>query len=146
VIPEPRRARGSQLKRESLGATYVIRRRASMSVWAITCLLGAGVLSCVAPPENDAFTVRGTVLTADGQPVQGAAVLVEGTAQMTTTDSLGQFSLNGLPDPLFGIQIRKPGYRSMKCPLQGSLKTRQLRCDVWVVPGDSTVQSAVADQ
>jgi len=40
--------------------------------------------------------IRGKVTNRDGQPVQGISVMVKGTTNGTTTNSLGEFQLNGV--------------------------------------------------
>ena len=78
----------------------------------------------------EGFVVQGQVADANGAPVPGAAVMIAGTAQMTLTDSLGDFTLTDLPEDGFSIQIRKDGYRTAVCPLEAAIRAKRFRCDV----------------
>ncbi|HSU15612.1 carboxypeptidase-like regulatory domain-containing protein [Longimicrobium sp.] len=48
------------------------------------------------PPGADTLQIHGTVRAADGSPVRGAEIVVEGTRRTTATDSSGRFAL-GVP-------------------------------------------------
>ncbi|MBI5000697.1 MAG: carboxypeptidase regulatory-like domain-containing protein [Euryarchaeota archaeon] len=58
-------------------------------------------------------TVTGTILDANGNAVAGAAVYVDGTSPTieTTTDSLGRFTLTGVPTGSRTIVVVANGYR-----------------------------------
>ena len=43
--------------------------------------------------------LTGTVVDAQGNPVAGAAVVIDGTTKGTSTGSDGSFALNGVMDP-----------------------------------------------
>lgn len=60
-------------------------------------ILGAGLVSA------QAQQVKGTIKDASGQPVIGAAVLVQGTTRGTTTDVDGSFIVNAGPDAVLDI-------------------------------------------
>ena len=90
-----------------------------------------GIAGCGRVPSP---RVTGRVFTHAGAPVVGAPVLVVGTPFMTRTDSLGHFALDSIPKDLYGVQVRAHGYQVAQCPLQGSLWTRQLGCDVMLTP------------
>ncbi|WP_298495866.1 carboxypeptidase-like regulatory domain-containing protein [uncultured Algibacter sp.] len=61
--------------------------------------------SCMA--MSNAQSVKGTV-TADGQPLPGATVLIKGTSQGTTTDFDGEFTIKA--DALSTLVISYIGY------------------------------------
>jgi CarboxypepD_reg-like domain len=92
---------------------------------------------------ND-YVLQGRVYDMRGEPLPYAAILVEGTAQMTRTDSLGRFTLTEFPEQLSGIQVRKEGYRAAECPLSGELKLKRLRCNVSLQPTTDTMPVAVS--
>ena len=52
------------------------------------------VLSVVAMAMAQSKQVSGTVTTADGQPVAGATIIVEGTGQGTTTGANGKYAIS----------------------------------------------------
>ena len=52
------------------------------------------VLSVVAMAMAQSKQVSGTVTTADGQPVAGATIIVDGTSQGTTTGADGKFAVS----------------------------------------------------
>ena len=60
-------------------------------------IMGAGLVSA------HAQQVKGTIKDASGQPVIGAAVLVQGTTRGTTTDVDGSFLVNAGPDAVLDI-------------------------------------------
>lgn len=98
-------------------------------------LCSAGLLLACGQP-----TLQGRVLTAAGDPVVGASVIIVGTSQIIHTDSLGEFAFSQLPADLFGVQVRATGYRTAECPLQGLIRESRFRCDVWLQP-DSARES-----
>jgi hypothetical protein len=96
-----------------------------------------GLMGCVwrSPQQVDggadqAFVIEGMVDNVDAMPVPEADVLIEGTAQWTRTDSLGHFSFTSLPDRVYGIQVRKAGYRHGRCDFLLELKARRAVCNV----------------
>ena len=59
--------------------------------------------------------VSGTVTNADGNPIVGATVVVDGTTTGTTTNAAGQFSLQARSDGYLNVSFI--GYESQKVPL-----------------------------
>jgi hypothetical protein len=55
-------------------------------------------------------TLAGTVAAVGGLPVEGAQVVVEGSAAIATTDARGAFSLTALPDGTHMAEVRAIGY------------------------------------
>ncbi|MGM9735087.1 MAG: SusC/RagA family TonB-linked outer membrane protein [Candidatus Cryptobacteroides sp.] len=62
--------------------------------------------------------VKGTVKDVNGQPVIGAAVLVQGTAMGTTSDIDGSFLLSGVPSDAV-LEVSSIGYQTLTVPVQG---------------------------
>jgi protocatechuate 3,4-dioxygenase beta subunit len=58
-----------------------------------------------------AARVTATVVDSNGLPVRRARVLVSGpTSERTDTDLAGQFSIGGVPDGVYQVQVTKPGF------------------------------------
>ena len=62
--------------------------------------------------------VKGTVKDASGQPVIGAAVVVEGTSNGTTSDLDGNFVLNAVPEDAT-LVVSSIGYKTAFVPVGG---------------------------
>ena len=62
--------------------------------------------------------VNGTVKDASGQPVIGAAVVVEGTANGTTVDLDGAFVLENVPSDAV-LVVSSIGYKTARVPVGG---------------------------
>lgn len=71
----------------------------------------------VAPKKNPAIAITGTVLTAEGTPLEGATVSVKGARNSTTTNASGQFSINAEPGQV--LVISYIGYQSAEEPVNG---------------------------
>jgi hypothetical protein len=74
-------------------------------------------------------SLRGTVRTVDGQPVDRAEVLALHTDSATRTNVLGEFEINGLPAGTQEIEVRRIGFASARrlVELRGS---RTVQSDV----------------
>lgn len=85
----------------------------------VTTVLAASVyaeLSCFAKPLSAQSTsgmasVRGTVRSQGGRPVNAARVVTGDSAHRTTTDSLGRFTLAVPPSMVTTLSISALGYR-----------------------------------
>jgi outer membrane receptor for ferrienterochelin and colicins len=55
-------------------------------------------------------TVKGTVSAPGGAAVQAASVTIAGTRFIAVTNSLGQFTLNGVPQGVSRLRVSKPGF------------------------------------
>ena len=85
----------------------------------VTTVLAASVyaeLSCFAKPLSAQSTsgmasVRGTVRSQRGRPVNAARVVTGDSAHRTTTDSLGRFTLAVPPSMVTTLSISALGYR-----------------------------------
>jgi hypothetical protein len=58
--------------------------------------------------------VLGVIMDIQSQPLADAEVLVLGGASATRTDSLGRFSLPGVPAGTFMLMVRKKGYHAAR--------------------------------
>ena len=65
--------------------------------------------------------VKGTVKDASGEPVIGAAVIVEGTSNGTTVDLDGNFALSGNIPSDAVLVVSSIGYRTARVPVGGNL-------------------------
>ena len=68
------------------------------------------------PGQNTDRTLTGIVADTNGEPVIGAAVMLEGTNVATTTDALGQWMLN-VPQDAKALNIVSLGYEDTVLPL-----------------------------
>ena len=93
------------------------------------------------------YTVDGTVVDGDNQPIIGASVMLEGTSQGTITDLDGKFSISVSGDGR--LIISYIGYRNVVVPLTGTsqslgevvMSEDQLALDEVVVTGTFTGRS-----
>ncbi|MEP6733714.1 MAG: carboxypeptidase regulatory-like domain-containing protein [bacterium] len=87
------------------------------------------------PPLTGTATIAGTVRTSTGVPLTDVAVQVVDAAGATRTDSLGHFSLSGLPAGSQLVEARKIGYLIGRVPVElrsGRPTDVQLRLDRFV--------------
>jgi hypothetical protein len=102
----------------------------------VALLLGLSGYAChpdrgiVAGVADTGFVIEGTVDNVDAMPVGDAQVSIDGTAFGTLTDSLGRFSFTTLPPTVYGIVIRKAGYRPVRCDFVLELKAKRAVCNV----------------
>ena len=85
--------------------------------YRIALIFAIMALSCA---NAFAQQVKGTVKDASGQPVIGAAVVVEGTLNGTTVDLDGTFVLDAVPSDAF-LVVSSIGYKTARVPANGSL-------------------------
>jgi len=79
---------------------------------AITCM---ALVLCPLGARADAATgtLRGSVTDADGAPIAGARVTLQGARRdASTTDTAGAFRFTGLPSGTYGVSVAKTGYTS----------------------------------
>jgi hypothetical protein len=90
------------------------RRVLSLSASGARPMLDAGVATTddtmPPPPLTGTAVLNGTVRGQGGQPLAGVQIRVVDAAPSTLTDSLGRFSLSGLPAGTQTAQARKLGY------------------------------------
>lgn len=88
------------------------RLRIVLTVWMIACAFQS--LHAQSPAD-----VRGDVISAEGEPLIGATVSVEGTATAAVTDANGNFLLRGVA-PGAKLRIAYVGYRPELLPAPAS--------------------------
>ena len=83
--------------------------------YRIALIFAIMALSCA---NTFAQQVKGTVKDSAGEPVIGAAVMVEGTTIGTTVDLDGVFVLNGVPSDAV-LVVSSIGYKTARIPVGG---------------------------
>ena len=83
--------------------------------YRIALIFAIMALSCA---SAFAQQVKGTVKDSAGEPVIGAAVMVEGTTIGTTVDLDGVFALNGVPSDAV-LVVSSIGYKTARIPVGG---------------------------
>lgn len=73
-------------------------------------LVAAGLAVLPAAAAAQTGTVRGTVSGPGGEAVSAAIVTVTGTRFSTVTNTMGQFTLGGLPQGVLRLNVSKPGF------------------------------------
>ena len=97
-------------------------------VLSLIAVLGGGMLLAMAQKQQ----VSGTVTNADGNPIVGATVVVDGTTTGTTTNAAGQFSLQARSDGYLNVSFI--GYESQKVPIAGKTTVNiQLKEDITAI-------------
>ena len=91
-----------------------------------TLLVAAGLALVPAAAAAQTGTLRGTVSGPGGAAVSAATVTVVGTRFTTVTNTLGQFSLGGVPQGVARLRVSKPGFV-------------ERTSDVTVRPGEETL-------
>ncbi|HET7550815.1 MAG TPA: carboxypeptidase regulatory-like domain-containing protein [Gemmatimonadaceae bacterium] len=71
--------------------------------------------------EHDAARLAGAVTTADGAPIAGVRVGIDGVERIAVTDSLGHFLLSDLPAGSQTVEFRRVGF----APLRQSTELRR---------------------
>ncbi len=65
-------------------------------------------------PDQSSGSIQGTVVDPRGQVVQGASVTIQSTSgeqeRKTATDNQGKFSVSGLADGKYTVQVSAPGF------------------------------------
>ena len=83
--------------------------------YRIALIFAIMALSCA---NAFAQQVKGTVKDTAGEPVIGAAVMVEGTTIGTTVDLDGAFVLDGVPSDAV-LTVSSIGYKTARVPVGG---------------------------
>ena len=91
--------------------------------YRIALIFAIMALSCV---NAFAQQVKGTVKDSAGEPVMGAAVVVEGTTNGTTVDLDGNFVLNAVPSDAV-LVVSSIGYKTAHVPVGGASLTSSLK-------------------
>lgn len=71
----------------------------------------------VNPAENIAITITGKVTSATGEPLSGVSILEKGTANGTTTNNLGEYTLTVGNDAI--LVFSAIGYETKEVPVSG---------------------------
>jgi hypothetical protein len=95
---------GTRLTRWTAGA---LRLLAAVALWPAVAAAQQGGARDSLPTTG---AVKGTVVTLEGRPVEGADVVVGGTAIRVKTRADGSFLLPGIPPGDYEILFRKLGY------------------------------------
>ena len=91
-----------------------------------TMLVIAGLL--LAFTQKEPFTVSGTVMDDQGNPLVNASISIKGTTKSTVTDALGFFSIE-VPGPKSVLLIQYVGYESQEIKLNAAKKLQiKLKC------------------
>jgi hypothetical protein len=103
------RAAGADTTRGAGGAASTSGGRVTPAPAAPAGVTSAGAPARPAAPLGKAV-LTGTVVAADGKPLEGALVALLGTALSTRTDAKGAFRLAGLPAGTQSVEVRLLGY------------------------------------
>ncbi|MCF0176467.1 MAG: SusC/RagA family TonB-linked outer membrane protein [Bacteroidales bacterium] len=115
---------------------------------AVAALLFVGVQSAHAQTnKSESLTLTGKVLDSENLPLQGAAVLVKGTANGTVTGADGSFSIKVEKDKNAVLQFSFIGMKTVEIPLASAkdgmkvvLKDEENRLDEVVMTGYSKIR------
>jgi protocatechuate 3,4-dioxygenase beta subunit len=120
--------------------------------------LRGGTLPPLIRGRRDSAAISGRVLDADsGQPLAGAVVRLSGpgATRAITTDTLGQFSISGLPPASYTVQASRTGYLTWQhgqpranlpgTPIAVGERERKENVDV-SLPRGSAVTGIVVDE
>lgn len=90
----------------------MLKRRMFETLACVGLLFGVGgVGSAGAQGAPATGVVRGIVTNAEGAPVDGATVLVRGTALRGSSDPLGRYAVARVPMGLQTLAVQRPGYK-----------------------------------
>jgi hypothetical protein len=84
---------------------------------ALSTLGDSAVADWRSAPRSGTATLTGVVRSTTGTPLTSAEVLMPGTRAATRTDSLGAFTLRGLPAGTQQLEIRHIGYAAVEMPV-----------------------------
>src|SRR6266550_1877469 len=89
------------------------RRVLAIGVWVFLCAVGSARLQA----QSGVATVAGAVLDVAGKPIANAAVSVKnesGSVREATTGTDGEFSVNGLPEGLYTVEVSAPSFTTSR--------------------------------
>lgn len=99
-----------------------------MRLWILRTTIAAGLVFAAALPSAAQQTgeVTGTVTdSASGQPLPGAQVLIAGTQLGTAVNSLGHYTIRGVPSGTRTVRVQRLGYslteRAVTVPAGGTV-------------------------
>jgi hypothetical protein len=125
--------------------------RASLLVLALTLLLSAPVWAQQPGPPAEVVLTGVVVDNLTGRPVPSALVSVDGRAPRAIADSLGAFTLRGVPSGTFDLLVQRFGYGDLSLrvsvpgtpqPVIAKLQNDPLQLDSLIVTGTARVQLA----
>ncbi len=88
----------------------ILRCMSSMACLAITLQAGAGATAAQVP-EREFVAITGKVIDAvTGQPIEGVAVVLEGTGLRFETNAAGEFSVDRIAIGGYRLQLTHPDY------------------------------------
>ncbi len=82
--------------------------------WLFATVLGAAIMAPITVAQAQTGKLTGVVTDAEtGKPVEGAAVVVQGTTLGSTTNAAGKYFIIQVPPGTYSVQARRLGYRSV---------------------------------
>ncbi|WP_316787948.1 SusC/RagA family TonB-linked outer membrane protein [Pedobacter frigoris] len=73
--------------------------------------------------------LRGRVLDANGDPLEGATIVIKGTNRTAKTNAKGEFMITKVPEDAV-LVIRYVGYKTLEIPLKGAVLPLEIRLNV----------------
>jgi len=125
--------------------TWGVSRRWLRATSALLALIAVAVVPAAARAQA---TVTGKV-TAAGQPLVDARVLVRGTSLTTTTNSQGQYTIHNVPTGAQSLEVLRVGYRAQNASTtlsNGETKTVDFTMEAAVVQLQDVVTTATGQQ
>lgn len=82
--------------------------------WLFATLLGAALAAPITTAQAQTGKLTGVVTDAEtGRPVEGVAVVVQGTTLGSTTNAAGRYFIVSVPPGTYSVQARRIGYQSV---------------------------------
>ncbi len=82
--------------------------------WLFATVLGAALAAPIAVAHAQTGKLTGTVTDAEtGRPIEGVAVVVQGTTLGQTTNAAGRYFIIQIPPGTYTVQARRLGYQSV---------------------------------
>jgi hypothetical protein len=89
------------------------------------------------PAASTVGTVIGRIVDADGDPIEGATVSVDGTSITDTTDANGEFTLSSVPEGDQIVNVSMDGYQGQQVATDVTPSSTTTVPDI-VLPKDTT--------
>ena len=115
----------------------------SRGEWTLHCVRKP-VIVYSQPIPGTGTTINGSVRDLTGEPLIGANVLLQGTAQGTTTDIDGNFSFNDLPAGPYTLVVSYVGFNTQEHPIGLSLGQTATATIVLVDPSAPPLRVALS--
>ena len=82
--------------------------------WLVATVLGAAILAPTTVAHAQSGKLTGTVTDAEtGKPIEGAAVVVQGTTLGANTNAAGKYFIIQIPPGTYTVQARRLGFQSV---------------------------------